>query len=236
MNIVFLVILALIFVFFKYYFIPKIKGKIGENEVSNILGRLNLDEYTVLNNVKIKIKDSISQIDHIIVSDYWIFVIEKKNYKWWILGYEKNKYWIQVIYKYKKKFYNPILQNQGHIYSLKHILRQYKSIKYISVIVFTKKSTLKTKTFTDVIQTNSLIRTIKQHHQKNISRDIKSKIIEEILLAQKSKNPKIKVKSNEIQESKICPKCDGKLLEKNGKHGRFIGCENFPKCRFTTNH
>ncbi len=68
---------------------------------------------------------------------------------------------------------------------MKHILKQYKAIKYISIIVFTKKSTLKTNTFTDVIQTNSLIRTIKQYDQKN-------KIIEEILLAQKTKNPKLK--------------------------------------------
>ncbi len=89
--------------FFRYYFIPKIKGKLGENEVSNILNRLNLEEYTVLNNVTINIKDSISQIDHIIVSDYGILVIETKNYKGWIIGHEKDKYWTQIIYKYKKK-------------------------------------------------------------------------------------------------------------------------------------
>ena len=32
---------------------------------------------------------------------------------------------------------------------------------------------------------------------------------------------------------KRCPKCDGQLQEKNGKYGRFIGCSNFPKCRYT---
>ena len=31
----------------------------------------------------------------------------------------------------------------------------------------------------------------------------------------------------------ICPECGAKLMEKNGIHGRFIGCTNYPKCRYT---
>lgn len=31
----------------------------------------------------------------------------------------------------------------------------------------------------------------------------------------------------------ICPDCGGKLIEKNGRNGMFIGCSNFPKCRYT---
>lgn len=31
----------------------------------------------------------------------------------------------------------------------------------------------------------------------------------------------------------ICPKCGGKLIMRNGKYGSFIGCSNFPKCRYT---
>lgn len=31
----------------------------------------------------------------------------------------------------------------------------------------------------------------------------------------------------------ICPECGGKLVEKNGRNGRFIGCSRFPECRFT---
>ncbi|MEA4832964.1 MAG: topoisomerase DNA-binding C4 zinc finger domain-containing protein [Oscillospiraceae bacterium] len=30
-----------------------------------------------------------------------------------------------------------------------------------------------------------------------------------------------------------CPKCDGILVERHGKNGSFIGCSNYPKCRFT---
>lgn len=33
----------------------------------------------------------------------------------------------------------------------------------------------------------------------------------------------------------ICPECGGKLLYKKGKNGKFIGCENFPNCKYTKN-
>ncbi|MFH1048798.1 MAG: restriction endonuclease [Patescibacteria group bacterium] len=43
-------------------------------------------------------------------------------------------------------------------------------------------------------------------------------------------------KENEIIESKeanICPICGGKLREINGKFSKFMGCANYPKCKFT---
>ncbi len=30
-----------------------------------------------------------------------------------------------------------------------------------------------------------------------------------------------------------CPKCGGKLVTRRGRNGNFIGCKNFPRCRFT---
>jgi RecB family exonuclease len=32
-----------------------------------------------------------------------------------------------------------------------------------------------------------------------------------------------------------CPSCDGRLRERNGRFGTFLGCENYPRCRFTRN-
>ena len=32
---------------------------------------------------------------------------------------------------------------------------------------------------------------------------------------------------------KKCPECGGRLVEKNSRYGKFIGCENFPKCKYT---
>ena len=30
-----------------------------------------------------------------------------------------------------------------------------------------------------------------------------------------------------------CPKCGGNLIERTGRYGAFLGCSNYPYCRFT---
>ena len=40
-----------------------------------------------------------TQIDHILLSPYGIFIIETKNYQGWIFGGERQKHWTQKIYK-----------------------------------------------------------------------------------------------------------------------------------------
>ena len=35
----------------------------------------------------------------------------------------------------------------------------------------------------------------------------------------------------EIIEGRNCPKCGGDLVVKRGRYGKFIGCNNYPKCR-----
>ena len=39
--------------------------------------------------------------------------------------------------------------------------------------------------------------------------------------------------TKEKVQNNICPKCGGYLVERNGKYGKFIGCSNFPKCKYT---
>ena len=51
-----------------------IKGKWGERKVAGILSMLPEDEYKVINDVIIQSNGYTSQIDHIIVSIYGIFV------------------------------------------------------------------------------------------------------------------------------------------------------------------
>ena len=45
-------------------------------------------------------------------------------------------------------------------------------------------------------------------------------------------NQYIREKNNLINQG-ICPRCRGKLVERNGKYGSFIGCSNYPNCKFT---
>lgn len=38
-------------------------------------------------------------------------------------------------------------------------------------------------------------------------------------------------KAAKIEVNK-CPDCGGDLKEKMGKFGRFVGCSNYPNCRY----
>ena len=39
-----------------------------------------------------------------------------------------------------------------------------------------------------------------------------------------------------VQAEEICPVCGNALVKRNGKHGRFWGCESFPVCKYTRNY
>ena len=32
-----------------------------------------------------------------------------------------------------------------------------------------------------------------------------------------------------------CPSCGGVLVRRNGQYGEFVGCRNYPKCKYTQN-
>jgi hypothetical protein len=117
-------------------FAPKIKGYLGEKSVVFFLSQLDPSKYRVINKLMLNNGSGTSQIDHVVISGFGIFVIETKNYRGWILGSERSDYWTQVIYKRKEKLRNPILQNYGHIQALKAALAEFPNLPFISIVTF----------------------------------------------------------------------------------------------------
>lgn len=35
-----------------------------------------------------------------------------------------------------------------------------------------------------------------------------------------------------VSDNSKCPKCSGNLVERSGKYGKFLGCENYPRCKY----
>lgn len=206
---------------------------------------MNKSKYKVINNVVLKSGEITTQIDHLVISDYGIFVIETKNYKGWIFGNENSEYWTQVIYKRREKLYNPIRQNLGHIRTLKNCLSEYPNIEYKSIIVFSSRAEIKVNTRTDVINSSRLLKTIKRNTCNNLTETEKEKIFKKIKALNlidtydrqqhiKSIKQRIQKRKNLILESK-CPQCGNHLIMRNGKYGNFQGCKSYPKCKFTRN-
>lgn len=157
-------------------FMPKIKGVLGEKSVALILSYLNTKKYRVINDLMIKNGKKTSQIDHVIVSNYGIFVIETKNYKGLIVGKEEDLYWNQILYKKKEKMYNPVKQNYGHIKALKETLKDFENLKFISIVVFDPKAELRVRCKTEVVYLPKLLKTINKYKSRCIDERTKQKI------------------------------------------------------------
>jgi len=222
---------------------PKIKGYFGEKTAALSLAMLNKKKYRTINNLIIVIDDESTQIDHVVVSNYGIFVIETKNYKGWIVGGESDNYWKQVIYKEKNNFLNPIKQNQYHVKFLKSTLELFSKVEYYPIVSFANEADIKVKTDKDIINEEYLLRTIKKYENEIISDNLKDEIfdcLKKIKMINSGYGKKHvesikdrRSRKNMEKKSNVCPKCGSLLKERNGKYGSFLGCSNYPGCKFT---
>lgn len=67
---------------------------------------------------------------------------------------------------------------------------------------------------------------------QDVLRDFYGSFAEELETA-KGNMPSMKGKG--LPTGQTCPQCGGELLIKWGKNGEFLGCANYPECRYTTN-
>ena len=121
------------------------KGKVGEFFVSKVTrAKLPGDNYFAVENVTMPTDDGTTQIDHIYVSRFGVFVVETKNYKGWIFGSERQAQWLQQNYQTKNRFQNPLRQNYKHLKTLEATLGLPNDVIH-SVIVFVGECTFKTE-------------------------------------------------------------------------------------------
>lgn len=230
-----LIIIILCILMDVYY--KKFIGLAGEFWVKRELKKLS-DEYLVINDIMIKTKDgSTHQIDHVVIYKYGIFVIETKQYNGYIKGNDYDKRWL--IKNGKKKIYvnNPLHQNYGHVKSLEEILNLPEE-KFISLVCIPSRATVSVKS-NNVTRIYDLIDKITLYKEEVIENPNELYEIINILNITDKVKRKVhvknarEIKSNKDEELKNnCPKCGGELIKRNGKYGEFMGCSNFPKCRF----
>ena len=144
-------------------------GKQGESAVFHELESTRSSHKKIINDIVVKTEnDEMSQIDHILINESGIFVIETKNYKGAIYGSASGLHWVQRLNGKKFEFYNPIKQNASHLKRLKKILGDV--YPYYSVVVFVKNNADKIN-IDNVIGLKDLSRYINSHHGKKLTHD-----------------------------------------------------------------
>jgi hypothetical protein len=218
-----------------------IKGWVGEVQ-GTLAKKVFLDSqvYLDVNNVTIPTSKGTTQIDHVIVSRYGIFVVETKNMDGWIFGDENRPQWTQSIFGKKFKFQNPLHQNYRHTKSLSEFLGiDHK--KFISVVMFWGDCEFKTPLPPNVMS-KGYIAYIKSHTAVLFSEEE----VHEIAMALRdgmlpkswaTRRSHVASLRERLSSTTECPKCGSPLVIRTAKSGvnvgsQFYGCTKYPVCRY----
>lgn len=219
------------------------KGWLGEKKATFKMW-LSLDKQTYrrFHDVIIPASNGTTQIDHILISSYGVFVVETKNKGGWIFGSEDQPKWTQSFYGKKYSFQNPLRQT----YRQKKILAKFLSVDETTIqtiIYFVGSCRFKTSLPPNVLR-SGLGRYIKRFSEQILSPDEVSRIVKKleqhISDSNLSRSDHIRSLRERHNSETICPKCGAALKTRTAKKGpnagtKFLGCENYPSCRFTGN-
>ena len=238
-------LLIIVILFFKS---PFMKGKIGEG-IINFSNSITLDEsiYAPVKNITLQLADgTTTQIDHVLVSKYGVFVIETKNMKGWIFGGEHKKEWTQQIFKDKYRFQNPLHQNYRHLKALEETL-DLPTAAFISVIAFVGECEFKTPMPENVFRGIAYSRYIKSFNAERLNPlqirqtldKLQRKRLDQSFQTDRAHVDNLKERHNtpssNASDPMICSRCGGLMVRcQNKTNGNaFYGCSNYPKCKHT---
>ena len=217
------------------------RGRLGEQKVCSILKKLPA-EYYLWNDIVLQRNGYSVQIDHVVISPYGIFVIETKNYTGWIYGNDDSDQWTKNIYGYRYHFGNPVKQNNSHVKALANLFCMSEN-SFIPIVVFLDRANLRCNTNATVIYSKQLLDEIYSHGNSIMTLTDVQRLATTLDTATIETEDTRKEHINKVYESigrkksiinnGICPKCGGNLVKRKGRYGEFMGCSNYPKCKFT---
>ena len=235
-------IVAVVAVFVLAIIWRRSKGKRGEKQVAALLALLPKKRYKVINDLLIQSGGHSTQIDHVVVSVYGIFVIETKYYQGWIYGGENSEYWTQNIYGNKYQLRNPLWQNQGHVKAIARIIGDSGNIPIFNIVAFSRQASIKVDRSLPVMYWWNVVPYIKRHKETYLTETQADEIYNTLLSANITdkaarKQHVTSVKHNQARRNTAvangkCPRCGGNLVLRNGRYGRFYGCSNYPNCKY----
>lgn len=229
------------------------KGLLGEFYTYKYLKALNGYKRYLFNLYIPKPNGETTELDVVLLHESGIYIFESKNYSGWIFGTESQQYWTQTLPDgrngtQKNQFYNPILQNKGHLKWLQTFLSD-QTLPFYSYIVFSDRCKLKNITLTNekhyVVNRYNLFSAVQQNIMKadvQLSPDKIDSLFEKLYpltqIDEAQKEAHIRNIQKKAQE--VCPHCGGKLVIRIAAKGtrqgnKFLGCSNYPKCRYIKN-
>lgn len=128
-------------------------GAMAERQLHRVLLKRLPEGYQHYRNLVLQTaQGDLTEIDHLVLSRFGIFVVEVKNYRGWIFGSELQLWWTVQHFRRKHRFQNPLRQNYKHTEAVKFALglTPQESGQVHSVVAFSARAELKTVLPTNV--------------------------------------------------------------------------------------
>lgn len=137
---------------------PTVKGIAGERLTKAALDRgLDPAIYRVLHDVTLPSRYGTTQIDHVVVSRYGVFVLETKHLFGWIFAQAGSTTWTQSTGANRKtRFQNPLRQNHAHVKALA-ATTELGSHVFVPLVVMTGRAEFRTGMPQGVVEVADLI-------------------------------------------------------------------------------
>lgn len=217
------------------------KGQSGERRVRAAIRRgLPRNTYHSLHDLTLPTWDGTTQVDHVVVSTFGVFVIETKNLTGWIFGDEISRKWSQSIYAERYQFRNPLHQNYKHVKAVEELLGFGPECLH-SVVAFAGDSEFKTIMPPNVLERAELARYIRSKTDILLT---EQQVDDAVRKLKKSRISGFGTRRRHIrnlrenQRNRVCPRCGKPMVLRTARRGpnagsQFWGCSGYPQCRAT---
>ncbi|MDE2420763.1 MAG: NERD domain-containing protein [Gammaproteobacteria bacterium] len=159
---------------------PLCNGFLGEFAINtSITHSLNPNQYHLLKDITIPYEYGSTQLDHVIVSKFGVFVLEAKYVKGLIFGSECDKTWSQKFYESTTQFQNPLYENHKKVKILQQLLGLTHEQMHL-LVVFVGDCTLKSTMPENVTKGKDYLKFIKSKTDEVLSEQEVTEIIGKI--------------------------------------------------------
>lgn len=228
-------------------------GGYGEKRVSSFLEDLDCKDYRVYNDLLIRNGKYTTQVDHIVISRYGVFVLETKNVHGKVYGSGNAEFWKQYLpdtghrrygFTQEHQLRNPIWQNDGHVKTLRRLVFG-NDVPLYGIVVFPSDTDINVTAEQPVLNMCNVVPYIKQYRNVVLSLEqmgfYRRRLLEVISTSESYRKEHLgnvyrnKERRDVAVASGRCPRCGGSLVLRNGKYGQFYGCSNYPTCKYILN-
>lgn len=224
--------------------LPAFRGLVGSWALQ-LAVKLTLDQndYHMYRHVTLPLANGTARIDHLLVSQYGVFMCETNSMRGLISGGRDQATWICQLGKHEYPFHNPLLQHHRHARLLAAMLGL-EAGRVLPALVFVGDAGFRTRMPEQVTKIGGYIRFIKSKSIPVFTRADVARLGERIAAglepagqsaAQPAKRSG-KAAGAKKAKTQTCPRCGSAMVLRVANKGAMAGkkfwvCSSYPKCK-----